>query len=97
MCFKYEHDYDVCWDFMFFEEDVPEPEVWPATSVNDESLTFFLRRFYNIEIKDRDKFQSGLWSLLEQMHETGVIGPKAEAKGSLAPGDSVPETSELKF
>ncbi len=78
MCFKYEDDYKVCWDGMFFEEDVPDPEIWPASSVNDESLTFFLYRFYNIRIKDRDKFQGQLWKLLAQMHEAGVIGPAEE-------------------
>jgi hypothetical protein len=61
---KYEKDYQVCFDYLFFE------------GVGDEeSLVHMLKVEYGVEITNDTEFATRVMDMLAKMHEDGIIRP----------------------
>lgn len=65
MCFKYEGEYQVCFDAMLIGDE-------------DDSLILFLEREYNVQVTDTGKFAQELFAFFEQLHLKGLIKPVEE-------------------
>ena len=65
MCFKYEEEYEVCFDSL-------------VIGSQEESLAILLHEEYNVEITDKKEFTHSLFEFFEEMHLKGVIRPVKE-------------------
>ena len=63
MCFKYEKDYECCFDYMEFGDQA-------------ENLNVFLSKEYNIKITDNSKFYTKLFKFFEEVHEEETMVPE---------------------
>ncbi len=63
---KYEDLYGgSCWDYLFF----------PSCGW-DQSIIELLSKYYGTEVVDSEKFRYAFFSLMEKLHEEGVIKPQ---------------------
>jgi len=68
MCWEYEHEYEKCFDCLFFD-----------TGGGDEGLLTLLEE-YGVEIVNKSKFEAEvkpvLFEVLEKLHKEGIIRPR---------------------
>ena len=91
---KYEEEYCLCFDHMFFVKSEDD----------EESLILWLRDNYGVEMTDVELFRGLMFDLLEVAHEKGVIVPselpnnthywKRISLSDFAPPPSPPEGGE---
>lgn len=70
MCMKYEQLYQgICWDYFLMRG--------METMSGFKSLSDILEEEVDAEIVNRDEFTDRVMTMLEKMHEDGIIRPKS--------------------